>query len=123
MTRRIGISLLVLTGLLLPVTAKDKKKLAQEPYGMVGVSVFHEPGIALPNAEVTLTASQDGPIKMKKMQAVSDSRGECVFRVPTAAMSYTVKAVARGYRPDEKSVNIEGEIRVDVTLMLHEESK
>ena len=123
--KRIGISLIVLAGILLPLAAKDKKKLTQEPYGLVGVSVFRESGLAFPNVDIMLVPSppQDSPVKLKKMQAVSDSRGECVFRVSTAAMTYIVRAAAKGYHPEEKSVSIEGEIRVDVTLMLHEESK
>jgi len=123
--KRIGISLLLLA-VLVPLTAKDKKKQALEPYGLVGVSVFRDPGIALPNVEVSLepvAARDTTPVKIKKMQAVSNSRGECVFRVPTAAMNYTVKVAAKGYHPEDKSVKVEGEIRVDVTFMLHEESK
>jgi hypothetical protein len=128
--KRIGISQLLITLLLLaallPANAKEKKKPALEAYGLVGVSVFRDPGIALPNAEVTLAPSpqqEAAPVKLKKMQGTTDSRGECVFRVPTAAISYTVKVNAKGYHAEEKPVKAEGEVRVDVTFVLHEESK
>jgi len=123
--KRIGISLLLL-GLLVPLSAKEKKKPQQEIYGLVAVSVFRDPGIALPNAEVSLAPApqpDSQPLKIKKMQALSNFRGECVFRVPTAAMNYTVKVTAKGFHAEEKPVKAEGEVRVDVTFMLHEESK
>jgi hypothetical protein len=38
-------------------------------------------------------------------------------------MHYTVRAAAKGYRDEEKSIDVEGEARIDVTFSLHEESK
>jgi hypothetical protein len=38
-------------------------------------------------------------------------------------MRYTVRAAAKGYHDEEKAVEVQGEERVEVTLMLHEESK
>lgn len=103
-----------------------KKKAMPEAYGLVGVSVYHEPGLALRDAEVTLTpASAEGetPVKIKKLQGTTDSRGEYVFRVPAANATYKIAAVAKGYHGEEKSVTVHGEERAEVTFMLREESK
>lgn len=106
--------------------AGGSKKKAPEPYGLVGGTVFRDPGFALPGAEVTLTPDpapgQAAPI-IKKLTVKSDQRGEFVFRVPTAAMRYTVSVSLRGYRSQQKMVSIEGEQRVDATLTLQPESK
>jgi hypothetical protein len=81
----------------------------------------------LPNAEVVLVPDPppDAPrTKIKKLQTVSDSRGEFAFRVPTAAMRYILKVSAKRFHSDEKPVTVEGlEGRLDVTFQLHEESK
>jgi Carboxypeptidase regulatory-like domain len=106
--------------------AGGSKKKAPEPYGLVGGTVFRDPGFALPGAEVTLSPDpapgQAAPI-IKKLTANSDSRGEFVFRVPTAAMRYTVRVSLKGYSPRQKTVSIEGEQRVDATFTLQPESK
>lgn len=108
------------------ITAAGKKKAVAEPYGLVAVSVFHEPGLALPEAELTLTPAPTAETpagKVKKIQGTTDARGEYVFRVPATTAGYVVKVVAKGYRGEEKPVTVHGEERADVTFMLHEESK
>ena len=110
----------------LSLAAAGKKKAMPEAYGLVDVSVYHEPGLALPEAEVTLTpapAPDAPPVKIKKLQGTTDSRGQYVFRVPAATASYTVKVVAKGYRSEEKPVTVHGEERAEVTFMLRDESK
>lgn len=124
--KRIGISLLLMLIAILPQAQAGKKKAEPESYALVSGTVFHDPGFALPNATVTLTPgpSQGAPaVKIKKQQTVCNSRGEFVFRVPPVSMHYTVRAAAKGYRDEEKSIDVEGEARVDVTFSLHEESK
>jgi hypothetical protein len=121
-----NISLALLLAATLPLIAAGKKKAVPEAYGLVGVSVFHEPGLSLPEADVTLIPAPvagELPVKVRKMQAVTDSRGEYVFRVPAATMTYTVKVAAKGFHGEEKSVTVHGEERTDVTFTLHEESK
>jgi len=124
--KRIGISLLLSLIALLPTAQAGKKTAEAEPYALISGTVFRDPGFALPNATVTLTPNppqEASPVKIKKLQTVCNTRGEFVFRVPTASMRYTVRAAAKGYHEDEKSVEVEGEARVEVTLSLHEESK
>ena len=103
-----------------------KKKAEPESYALVSGTVFRDPGFALPNATVTLTPNppeQTPPPKIKKLQTATNPRGEFVFRVPPSIMRYTVKASAKGYKEEEKVIEIQGETRVDVTLSLREESK
>jgi len=124
--RKSGISLVLALLTLVPAAEAGKKKTAPESYALVSGSVFHEPGLALPGADVTLIpnpAPDSLPVKIKKMQTVSDARGEFVFRVPAAAMHYTVKVAAKGYHGEEKPVVIQGEERSEVTFLLHDESK
>jgi hypothetical protein len=124
--KRIGISLLLLLIGLLPLAQAGKKTAEPASYALVSGTVFRDPGFALPNATVTLKPNPSpglSPTKIKKQQSVTNSRGEFVFRVPPASMRYTVRAAAKGYREEEKSVDVEGETRIEVTLSLHEESK
>lgn len=112
-------------GLLLAlVSAFAAGQRQADSYGMIGITVFRDSGFALPGAEVTLTPNPVAAAhKMKKQKGLSDSRGEIVFRVPTSAMRYTVRAVAKGFKPQEKSVSLEGEQRIDATFQLEPESK
>jgi hypothetical protein len=124
--KRTGISLLLLaTAFLVPAEAA-KKKAALEPYALLAGTVFRETGFSLPNAEIVVIPDpppEATPPKVKKLQTVSDARGEFALRLPTANMRYTVKVSAQGYRSEEKSVTVQGEDRLDVTFQLHEESK
>jgi hypothetical protein len=124
--KRIGTSLLLLLIGILPLAQAGKKTAEPESYALVSGTVFRDPGFALPNATVTLTPNPSpgsSPTKMKKQQGVTNSRGEFVFRVPPVGMRYSVRAAAKGYREEEKSIDVEGETRIEVTLSLHEESK
>jgi len=126
----IGTSLALLPALFLaaflPLTAGAKKKAAPDSYAIISGSVFQESGHALPNAEVTLAPEvQPGgsPGKTQKMEAVSDARGEFLFRVSPVPMHYNVTVAAKGYQILRKSVIVEGEQRVEVTFQLEQESK
>ncbi len=124
---RIGSSLVLLALWLAPAICADKKKAGEaQPYGQIGVTVFREPGFALPGAEVTLTANPEtsaDPQKLKKLQGTVDARGEVVFRVPVSAMRYLIRAQSKGFIPQEKAILMEGERRSDATFLLAPESK
>ena len=103
-----------------------KKKTVPEGYSMVAGSVFNAAGYAIPDADVVLIPdpqADSAPLKVRKLQAVCDSRGEFAFRVPPGAMHYILSASAKGYRTARKPVVVQGEERVDVTLQLDPESK
>jgi hypothetical protein len=91
------------------------------PHAVVAGAVFRESGFSLPGATVTLTI-KDAP-KGKKLQAVSDARGEFAFRVLPGAATYVVRASMKGFQAAEKEAAIGGEERVEVTLVLQPESK
>jgi hypothetical protein len=110
---------------ILPVQAARKKSL-QETYSLIAGTVFSAKGYALPDADVVLAPDPQPdsvPLKLKKLQAVSDSRGEFAFRVPPGAMHYVISASAKGYRAAQKTVVLQGDDRVDVTFQLDPESK
>ena len=125
--RRIGTSLILFSLLVLScaLQAQTNKK-APGSYGLIGGSVYDPSGRAFPHATATLTPdpqSGSASLKMKKLEAVSDSRGEFVFRVPAAPMHYILRVAAKGFEPQEKPVDITADERVDVTFQLEPESK
>ncbi len=121
-----SISLLILAVAFALPTLGDKKK-APEQYFLVAGTVFRENGFSLPNAEVVVIPDPppDTPRpKVKKLETVSDSRGEFAFRLPIDSMRYNISVSAKGFRNEHKTVTVEGqEGRLDVTFQLHEESK
>jgi hypothetical protein len=122
----IGTSVVLLAAALLPVVAAAKKKPALDTYAVISGSVFQESGYALPDAAVTLVAepaSGGAGVKPQKMEAVSDDRGEFIFRVPAGPMNYAIVVAAKGYRSSRKSITVEGQERVEVTFQLDRESK
>jgi hypothetical protein len=124
--KKIGISLALLLIAFSPAPALAQKKPAPASYGIVAGSVFQESGYALPGAQITLVPDQQPgspPTKAKKLESVSDTRGEFVFHVPPAPMRFIVRVRARGYESQEKPVEIQGEGRIDVTFQMESESK
>lgn len=106
--------------LLLGAAAKPPLK-DDAPHAVVAGTVFRENGFSLPGAAVTLAVKDAS--KMKKIQSVSDSRGEFAFRVPPGAATYLVRASMKGFQSTEKEASVSGEERVEVTLVLPTESK
>ncbi len=101
-------------------------------YAIVGGSVFRESGFSLPGASVTLVPKESESAgaahskprkKTRKHEAASDARGEFAFRVPPEPATYAVTAAMKGFQSLSKEVTVSGEERVDVTLVLVEESK
>jgi hypothetical protein len=127
-TRIISLKITLLTlaaASILPALG-EKKKSSAEPYVLLAGTVFQETGFALPNAEVVVIqdpAPETKHPKAKKMQAVSDSRGEFAIRLPVGNVRYAIKVSAKGFRGEEKSVTVQGEDRLDVTFQLHQESR
>ncbi len=124
--RRNGTSLVVLLLACVLAASAAKKKAVPQTYALVAGTVFEARGYALPNASVTLTPvlqPEGASSKIKKLEAISDARGEFVFRVPPGSMQYTVHVAAKGYQPAQKSVSVQGEEHTDVTFQLQPESK
>jgi len=103
--------------------ARDKGK-SQEAFGIIAGTVFQESGLSLPGAEVTLTPEpgEDGRKPAKAQHQTTDARGEFAFRVPPEGARYRVTASAKRFQKQEKTVDIQGEGRADVTLTLPQSS-
>jgi hypothetical protein len=100
--------------------ASDKNK--DRDYSVVAGTVFREPGFALPGSEVVLTPAPDAAVKLKKMSFITNHRGEFAFRVPSAKAVYSVAATAKGFKGQQKTVEVDPSGRFEVTFMLQRES-
>ena len=90
----------------------------------MGGTVFRESGLALAGAEVTLTAEPANPggKAAKPQKQITHARGEFAFRVPADPARYRVAASAKHFQMEEKTVEIQGNERTEVTLTLPESS-
>jgi hypothetical protein len=120
----------------LGVSSAEQSKKKEKPFAVVAGTVFRDPGFALAGAEVVLEPGSPPPaegnpaapasskkVKVKRMTAVSDRRGEFAFRVPAEPMRYHVSVKAAGLKPDRKEVIIQGEERQDVFFKLEPASQ
>jgi hypothetical protein len=62
-------------------------------------------------------ADSDG-VKLKKSEVVTNFRGEWAVRVPPVPAKWRVDVRSNGYRPEQKSVTVEGEQRLDLSITL-----
>ncbi len=76
--------------------------------------------MSLRGAEITLIPEpQDAKQhKLKKQQALSDSRGEFALRVPALPARYTIKVKRPGFVDQEKPVQVSGDERLDLVIRL-----
>ncbi len=86
-------------------------------YALIAGTVFRENGLAFPGVLVDLKPSRTGK-GFKKQSMPTTPRGEFVFRVPAAEMSYQVSLAPSGYRPEAKDVKIVGDERIDLSFLL-----
>lgn len=103
------------------LAAAPKKKPATDTYAMVSGTVFDSSGYALPDADAKLTF--EAAAKAKPLEAVSNPRGEFVFRVPPGPAHYTVTVSAKGFESQSKTVEVQDQERVEVTFQLDKQSK
>jgi len=94
----------------------------QPAFVVIGGTVFREPGFALPGAEVVISPAP-APSALKPIKARTDSRGEFAVRVPSERQRYKVEATARGYERQEKTIQVTGDVRTEVTFTLAASSK
>ena len=82
--------------------------------------MFRPPGFALPAVEVVIAPEQPevNGVKLKKSEAVTNSRGEFAVRVPPVPAKWRVDVKSNGYRPEQRAVSVEGEQRVDLSIVL-----
>ncbi|MCZ2150101.1 MAG: carboxypeptidase-like regulatory domain-containing protein [Bryobacterales bacterium] len=100
--------------------AGKKPEKGRSGYATIAGTVFRDPGFAFPGVSIVLQPDAEAgtSVKVKKMKAVSDNRGEFAFHVPAAPMRYKLSASAQGYVSDERLVTISGEERQDVYFTL-----
>jgi hypothetical protein len=121
MTIRVHPGFLFAAALTLATLAAAAEK-KPTPHGVVAGTVFRDPGLALPGANVVLM--RKGDPKAKKLQeAISNYRGEFAFPVPATEAAYIVRASLKGFHPEEKEALITADERIEVTLVLVPESK
>ena len=99
---------------------KEKARDASAPFAMIAGTVYRPPGFAMPGAEVIITpeATESGGGKVKKVETVTDARGEWVVRVPPVPAKWRVDVKIKGYRPEQRSVSVTGEQRIDLSIIL-----
>ena len=56
--------------------------------------------------------------KLKKAEAVTNFRGEWAVRVPPVPAQWRVDVKHSGYRPEQRTVSVEGEQRFDLSIVL-----
>ena len=102
------------------VSAPKKGKAENVPYALLAGTVYRPPGFALPGVKVLIEPEQteSNAVKLKKTEAVTDSRGEWVVRVPPVPAKWRIHVKVNGYRPEERSASVEGEQRVDSSIVL-----
>jgi hypothetical protein len=114
--------LVLYSALCIPVAsgAKKDKPNASTAFALIAGTVYRPPGFALPGAEVRISPEQSevNGIKLKKEQAITNTRGEWAVRVPPVPAKWRVDVKMDGYRPEQKSVSVEGEQRVDLSIIL-----
>lgn len=123
--KRIGNNLIVLAavlGLFCSTLTAAKKGKAKEslPHAVIAGTVYRPPGFAMPGVEVAITPEKrevDG-VKLKKVEVSTDARGEWAVRVPPVPATWKVDVKRSGYRPEQRSVQIEGEQRLDLSIVL-----
>ena len=119
------VAFLALAATLTATAAGGKNKKAEAPYALIFGTVFQDSGLSLPGARIELAPAGElqGARKFKRLEAVSDSRGEFAFRVPVEEMQYKLTVRAAGYIPQEKTAEVAGEARVDVFFRLEAASR
>jgi hypothetical protein len=117
--RRILILPFTAAGLWTSAAIAQKRKPVTETALLAG-TVFRDPGFSFPGVQVFLEPAPEGKpsVKVKKMKAISDSRGEFAFRVPAVAMRYTLRFQAEGFQPETKEVTVSGPERQDIHVTL-----
>ena len=76
--------------------------------------------MSLRGAELLLIPSPEDAKahKLKKSEAISDSRGEYAFRVPAQPSRYTIKVRRKGFLGQDKPVEVKGDERIDLIFRL-----
>ncbi len=112
--RRSATAVLVLA-VALGVEGAEKKKSKAAPQAILFGSVFQENGFLLRGARVVVWNSER---PKQRQETTSDVQGEFSVRVPAGKGKYTVEVSAPGFQSQQKTVEIVGDERIDLTFRL-----
>lgn len=89
-------------------------------YALIAGTVFQDSGLSLRGAELLLVPepADAKAHKLKKAEAISDSRGEFAFRTPAKPARYTIRVRRKGFLAQEKSLEVKGDERIDINFQL-----
>ena len=119
--RALGSAAVLLLAAVIAFSQPAFSQPANGGYAVVAGTVFNDRGFVIRGATVSLTPQ--GTSKLKKQQAVTDARGEFAFRLSSVQANWVVRVSIKGFMAAEKTVEVTGEERKDVTLELAAESK
>ena len=100
--------------------AAEKKKSKTAPQAVLFGSVFQENGFLVRGARVVVW-NVERPKERK--ETTSDVQGEFSLRVPVGKGKYTVEVSATGLASEQKTVEIVGDERIDLTFRLAPRAK
>ncbi|MBI3693359.1 MAG: carboxypeptidase regulatory-like domain-containing protein [Acidobacteria bacterium] len=100
--------------------AAEKKKSKTAPQAILFGSVFQENGFLVRGARVVVW-NVERPKERK--ETTSDVQGEFSLRVPAGKGKYTVEVSAPGFASEQKTVEIVGDERIDLTFRLARREK
>jgi hypothetical protein len=98
----------------------ERKSEATAPFALIAGTVYRPPGFALAGAQVVVAPEQPeaSGVRLKKTEAVTNGRGEWAIRVPSVPAKWRVDVKSNGYRPEQRSVSVEREQRLELSIIL-----
>jgi len=99
---------------------REKQQNTSAPHALLAGTVYRPPGFAFSGVKIVVAPEipEVAGIKLKRVETVTDSRGEWTVRVPAVPAKWRIDVKVNGFRPEQRSVSVEGEQRVDTSLVL-----
>jgi Carboxypeptidase regulatory-like domain len=93
---------------------------AETKFSLIKGTVFTSDGQPVPGARVTIVRTDVDPKQQKKTRKErgSDSQGEFAFRMDAGPAKYHLVIEASGFRTQQKDVEIGGDERTDISVIL-----
>ena len=93
---------------------------AQKNFSLIKGTVFTSDGHPLPGAKITITRTDAEPKQQKKSrkEGSSDLQGEFAFRMEVGPAKFHVTVEAPGFPKQEKDVEVGGDERADISVIL-----
>ena len=91
------------------------QKRDRVPAAVIAGTVFQSSGRLLPGAKVEVVAQGDAKAKY---HTATDVQGDFAIRVPAGSGTYIVTATAKGFQPQQKTVEVHEDEKVRTNLIL-----